>query len=210
MEKSDKQRSEQNMASWKEWKLSDILFGIIVPTVVASLIIIFPMWLGPAVSDFDETLSIIFVDGLGEAILIVAIPMFLGLLWNQWAGGASGFLLGSVYALYQNDQYVAYQYQWNDVSVLGYLICAMLTGYIAGALNKGSYSFRRMLIAGLVAGMMGGLILFWTFIISPLGMATDVPYTLFITFLPRIIYGVIVPIFATVFGWYGLTPRQMS
>lgn len=205
------------MASWKEWKLSDILFGIIVPVIVAALIIIFPVYLRPVLGDINPDLQFIIVDGLGEAILIVGIPMFLGLLWNQWAGGATGFLLGSIYAMYQNDQFVYYSvlapgygYVPNDISVLGYLVCAMLTGYIAGALNKGSFSFRRMLVSGLAAGIIGGLFLFWTWVISPLGMATDIPYTLFIMFLPRAIYGVLVPVFATVFGWYGLTPRQMS
>jgi len=205
------------MATWKEWKRGDIIFGIIVPCVVAFLIVIFPMELAPILRDIDPSgaLNSIFVDGLGEAILIVGVPMFLGLLWNQWVGGASGFLLGSVYALYANDAFAAAG-AWTesmmigDISNLGFVVCAMLTGYIAGALNRGSYSFRRMVIAGLVSGIIGGLFLLWTGIISPLGMVTDIPYVAFIIFLPRVIYGVIMPIFATVFGWYGITPRQMS
>ena len=200
------------MTSWKEWKRGDLIFGIIVPTVVALLIIAFPTVIGTALLNIDPsyTLNAILVDGLGEAILTVGIPMFLGLLWNQWAGGASGFLLGSIYALYVSDMFVYYDYGMGDISILGYLVCAMLTGYIAGALNRGSYSFRRMLIAGLVSAIIGGVFLLWTQLVSPLGMVTDVPYGVFITFLPRIIYGVLIPIFATVFGWYGLTPRQMS
>ena len=97
-----------------------------------------------------------------------------------------------------------------DISNLGFVVSAMLIGYMAGALNRDSYSFWRMLIAVLIAGIISALFMLWTGVISPLGMATDVPYTLFVTFLPRIIYGVIVPIFATVFGWFGITPRQMS
>ena len=205
------------MASWKEWKRGDIIFGIVVPAVVAFLIIIFPTELSRILRDIDPSggLNAIFVDGLGEAILIVGVPMFLGLLWNQWAGGASGFLLGSIYALYANDAFAASgiwteSMMIGDISNLGFVVCAMLTGYIAGALNRGSYSFRRMLIAGLVSGIIGGLFVLWTGIISPIGMVTDIPYVAFITFLPRIIYGVIIPIFATVFGWYGLTPRRMG
>jgi len=205
------------MTSWKEWKRGDIIFGIIVPCVVAFLIVIFPMELSPILRDIDPSgaLNAIFVDGLGEAILVVGIPMFLGLLWNQWAGGASGFLLGSIYALYVNDAFAAAgvwteSMMIGDISNLGFVVCAMLTGYIAGALNRGSYSFRRMVIAGLVSGIIGGLFLLWTGIISPIGMVTDIPYVAFIIFLPRIVYGVTIPIFATVFGWYGITPRQMS
>ena len=200
------------MTSWKEWKRGDILFGIIVPCAAALLIIGFPLTIGPALENIDPsfTLRSILVDGLGEAVLIVGIPMLLGLLWNQWAGGASGFLLGSIYALYVNDMFVFYQYAASDISNLGYVICAMLTGYIAGALNRGSYSFRRMVIAGLVAANIGGAFLLWTQIIAPLGMVTDIPYNVFITVLPRVIYGILIPVFATVFNWFGMTPRQMT
>ena len=37
---------------------------------------------------------------LEELTVIVAVPLMLGLVWNRWAGGASGFLMGSIYALY--------------------------------------------------------------------------------------------------------------
>jgi hypothetical protein len=217
------------MASWTDWKLSDIIWGIIVPCIVAFLIIIFPTELSPILENVDPggTLNAIFVNGLAEALLVVGIPMFAGLIWNQWAGGGSGFILGSIYALYANDAFVASGVYLEpvmaggmagDISNLGYVICAMLTGYIAGALNRNSYSFRRMLIAGLVGAFIGGLFLLWTQLISPFGMVTvDALFTgdlgqnsLFLTFLPRIIYGIIVPIFATVFGWFGITPRQMT
>ncbi|MDH5390458.1 MAG: hypothetical protein OEX10_04820 [Candidatus Bathyarchaeota archaeon] len=204
--------SEENMTSWKEWKSArDIIFGIVVPTVVALVIIGFPTVVAPALENIDPsyTLNAMLVDGLGEAILIVAVPMFLGLLWNQWAGGASGFLLGSIYALYWSIQYSALGYSPTDIGLLGYVVSAMLIGYMAGALNKGSYSFRRMLIAGIVSGVIGGLILLWTSIMSEVGMVTAIPHNLFIM-LPRMIYGVVLPIFATVFNWFGISPRQMG
>lgn len=205
------------MASWTEWKRGDLIFGIIVPILVAFVIVAFPTYLGPVLLDIDPeyTLNAIFVDGLGEAILTVGIPLFLGLLWNQWAGGASGFLLASIYALYVNDTFAAMglfgeNMMIGDISNLGYVICGILTGYMAGALNRGSYSFRRMLIAAFISAITGGLFLLWTQLISPFGMVTDLPYTLFITMLPRIIYAVIIPIFATVFNWFGITPKQMA
>lgn len=200
------------MTEAEKLRLSDILYGVVVPSIVAALIIIFPAHLKPAL---DPTLQAILVDGLAEAILIIAIPMLFGLLWNRWAGGASGFLLGSIYALYVNDMFVYYsasypQYAPNDISTLGYVVCAMLTGYMAGALNKGSFGLRRMLVAGLVSGIIGGFFLLWTQIISPLGMVTDIYYALFITLLPRIIYGIVIPIIAKVFIWYGVLPRRVS
>ncbi|MBC7131187.1 hypothetical protein H5T51_08285 [Candidatus Bathyarchaeota archaeon] len=193
------------------FKASDVLYAVIVPCIVAFLIIAFPHYLAPAL---DPTLRAIIVFGLGEAILIVAVPMLFGLLWNQWAGGASGFLLGSVYALYVNDSFAAAQ-AWTpdgmigDISNLGYVVCAMLTGYIAGALNKGSFSFKRMVGAALTGGIIGGLFLLYTQLISPFGMVTDVYYNLFVTLLPRIVYGIVIPIIAKVFSWYGLILRRM-
>jgi len=84
--------------------------------------------------------------------------MLIGLIWNQWAGGAAGFLLGSMYALWYSDILYAAQGK-NDFSVLGNLVSAMLIGYVAGALNKRSTSYRRLLTAGVIAGIMGSLII---------------------------------------------------
>ena len=216
--KEKKERNEQKMASWTDWKLSDILWGILIPCIVGFLIIIFPTELADILLDVDPsyTLNAILVDGFGEALLIVGIPMFAGLVWNKWAGGGAGFLLGSIYALFVNDTFAAAgafmpaSGMVGDISNLGYVVCAMLTGYIAGSLNRDSFSFRRMLIAGLIGGVIGGLFLLWTQLISPFGMVTDVPYSLFLNLLPRIIYGVIIPIFATLFGWFGISPKQMG
>lgn len=206
------------MASWTDWKLNDIIYGIILPLIAAFLIIIFPTVLADILIDVDPTfgLNAIFVDGLGEALLTVAIPLFAGLIWNKWAGGATGFLAGSIFALYVNDVYAASQMfdpvsmMVGDISNLGFVVSAMLVGFMAGALNRGSYSFRRMLIAALIAGCFSALIRLWTGVISPIGMVTDIPYNAFIYLLPRIIYAIIIPIFVTLFGWFGISPKQMT
>jgi hypothetical protein len=214
------------MATWTDWKLSDILWGIIIPVIAGFLIIIFPTELRSILSDVDSSgiLNSILVDGLGEALLTIGIPMFAGLLWNKWAGGGAGFLLGSIYALFVNDTFAAMgmldanTMMAGDISNLGYVVCAMLTGYIAGSLNRDSFSFRRMIIAGLIAGLIGGFFLLWTQLISPFGMTTvDALFTgdltenaLFLNLLPRIIYGFLMPLFATLFGWFGITPRSMG
>jgi len=193
------------MDAEKGFQVSDILYGVIVPCIVALLIIVFPAYLGPAL---DFTLRSIFVEGLAEAILIVAVPILLGLLWNQWAGGASGFLLGSIYALYRCTTYIYYGLSsyLNDIAILGYIVSGMLTGYVAGALNKGSTNFRKMLTCGIVSGIIGGVFLFWTQLMSPLKMVSLEGW--WIVFLPRIIYGIIMPIIAKVFTWYNVTPRR--
>jgi|YelNatPaOPRAMG01_1025707.scaffolds.fasta_scaffold18201_4 hypothetical protein len=196
------------------FKASDVIYAVIIPCIVAFLIIAFPFYLGPAL---DPTLRAILVYGLGEAILIIGVPMLFGLLWNQWAGGASGFLLGSIYALYVNDVFAAAQMYTpdgmiGDISNLGYVVCAILTGYITGALNKGSLGFKRMVASALTGGIIGGLFLLYAQLISPFGMVTfsNIGYNLFINLLPRIIYGIVIPIIAKVFSWYGLILRKTS
>ena len=214
------------MAEWTDWKVSDILWGIIIPIIVGFLIIIFPTELAKILMDVDPsyTLNAILVDGLGEALLTVGIPMFAGLIWNKWFGGSTGFITGSIYALYVNDTFAGAgifdpnSMMVGDISNLGYVVCAMLTGYMAGSLNRNSMSFRRMIIAALVGSIIGGLFLIWTQMISPVGMVTMdtlltgdiVNNSLFLNLLPRIIYAILVPLIATVFGWFDITPRRLA
>ena len=211
------------MASWTDWKLSDILWGIFIPVLVAFLIVIFPTTLAEILADVDPSLSLnaILVDGLGQAILTVGIPLFAGLIWNQWAGGAAGFLLGSIYSLYVNDVYsmmaamtggmaaTSSMGMVGDISTIGYLVGAMLVGYMSGALNKGSYSFRRMVVASLIASLVAAGFELWTGLISPLGMVNDPLYSGALIVLPKVIYAIIITIFVTLFGWFGISPKQM-
>jgi hypothetical protein len=209
------------MSSWTDWSLNDILWGIIIPVIIAFVIVIFPTELAALLTEIDPYMSLnaIFVDGLGEAILTTAIPLFAGLIWNQWAGGGTGFLLGSIYALYVNDAYSVMAATMGvgmtgmgmvgDISTLGYVVGAMLCGYMSGALNKGSYSFRRMVVAAMVAAIIASLFQLWTGLISPLGMVTDALYSGSLIILPKVIYAIIIPIFVTVFGWFGISPKQM-
>ena len=217
-----KERSEHKMTSWTDWKLNDIIYGIILPVIAAFLIIIFPTTIAELLLEVDPSfgLNAILVDGLGEALLVTAIPLFAGLIWNKWAGGGAGFLLGSIYALYVNDVYAAYVamgyiemsagFMVQEITNLGFVVSAMLVGYISGALNRGSYSFRRMLVSALIAGAIASAFQLWAGVISPISMATDIPYVGFTILLPKLIYGLIIPIFVTLFGWFGISPRQMT
>ena len=208
------------MSSWTDWKLNDIIWGIILPLIVGFLIIIFPQELAPILLDLDPsyTLNAILVDGLGEAILTIGIPLFAGLIWNKFAGGAAGFLCGSIYALFANDSivwgiaagwYVPTGMHATDIANLGFVVAAMMIGYMAGALNRGSYSFRRMLVASLIAAVICGFFQFWTASMSITMMVQDPIYSGFLIMLPKIIYAFIIPIFVTLFGWFGISPRQM-
>jgi len=86
------ENTNQTTHSWKDWKSKDLIFGVIVPTIVAFLIV------GIAMSSSVAAIALKYI--LLEAIVVVAVPMLIGLVWNQWAGGASGFLMGSLYTLF--------------------------------------------------------------------------------------------------------------
>jgi len=183
------EHSEKTTHKWSEWKLGDIIYGIAIPTIVALLIVGVSMVSTPSLIGLKYPLL--------EAIVVVGVPMLLGLIWNQWAGGASGFLLGSLYALYYSDQLYAAQGR-GDISLLGNLVSAMLIGYIAGALNKRSDNYRRMLIAGVTSGIMGSLFVLLVGQFSPIvGQATVGGVVL--VFLPRILSGILVPLIARAF-----------
>ena len=179
-------------------KISDALYGVMIPIVVAFLIVGIGMSASPAATGLKYTLL--------EAIVAVGVPMLIGLTWNQWAGGAAGFLMGSLYALYFADQVYASQGH-SDISLLGNLVSAMLIGYMAGALNKRSEDFRRMLISGVVATTIGGIFLFSLMQLSPSNVITGVDGFL-ITVATRTATGVLIPIIAKVCMWYGFTMNK--
>jgi hypothetical protein len=183
--------------SWREGKVADVIFGIVVPTLVALLIVGVSMLSTPSLVGLKYPLL--------EAIVIVGVPMLIGLIWNQWAGGASGFLLGSLYALFYADQLYAAQGS-TDISLLGNLISAMLIGYIAGALGKRSINLRRLMFAGLTAGVMGSVIIVVVSQFSPI-IGTSASGTLLI-FLPRILAGFIVPFIARAFLRHGASQSK--
>jgi biotin transporter BioY len=87
--------------------------------------------------------------------------------------------------------------------LIAYILSAMLIGFIAGSLNKGSEDFKRMLISGLVATTIGGIMLIGIFQIAPSNVVTGVDAILY-NVLPRMLMGVIIAVVAKVFFWYGM------
>lgn len=177
----------------KEGNLYNVLFGVVIPTIVAFLIV------GISMSSSAAAIGLKYI--LLEAIVVVGVPMLIGLVWNQWAGGASGFLMGSLYALYFADQVYASKGS-GDISLLGNLVSAMLIGYVAGALNKRSSSYKRMLIAGVTAGIVGSFVVVFSSnfssILGPATLGGSVT-----SFLPRVLAGIIVPLVARAFLTHG-------
>jgi hypothetical protein len=185
----------------RDIKLRDILLGIIAPLIVCLIIIWFPLN-EQNMMNLNPALQGIFVFGVQEVIMVVAVPMIVGLVWNKWAGGATGFLLGSIYALWYG-LYGSASPSWvHNMGLLGYILSAMLIGYIAGGLNKKSKQLSRLIVSGFIAALVGGLFLFLVDqFASPLYVYGS--YGLFITMTPRLIFGIVIPLIIWVVARHG-------
>jgi hypothetical protein len=189
--------------NWKQWSKNDIIFGIIVPVIVVLVIVAFAN-IRTILGGTMESLGIVIgiTMEITELTIIVGVPLMLGLVWNRWAGGASGFLMGTFYALYWSGSGVG-RMEGGGTILIAYILSAMLIGFMAGSLNKGSEDFKRMLISGLVASTTGGIMLIGIFQIAPSNVVTGVDAIIY-NVLPRMLMGVIIAAVAKVFFWYGM------
>jgi hypothetical protein len=217
MPKRNRRKGDKNMST-EPFKLKDLLYGLIVPILVAILIMLFPTVIGPAATSafgVDSPLPQILTHGFALMALF-AIPIILGLIWNKWAGGAAGFLLGTLYYLGYAGYYTAvinflpdYNMYRDPSFIGGYIVGGILIGYIAGALNNKSYSFKRMFASGMTAAVTVGVlqyVLNYTVSFAAYMTQNDPLYSLFTTMLPMVLLGVIGPVIAKVMMWYGLLP----
>jgi len=170
------------------------------------------------------TIAVILSQGFAQMI-VLGIPLVLGLLWNKWAGGAAGFIMGGMYyvaaagqynGLYSSMGVTTYNF-FGDISMLFYLVNAVLIGYIAGSLTNGSTNFKRMIGAGLTAAITTAVVqayMNYTVSLEPARLmaqgswVADPVNAFVIAFVPSIALGVIVPILAKVMTWYGLQPQR--
>jgi hypothetical protein len=191
---------------WKDWNRSDIVYGIAVPVVVVLLIVAISQLSRLFGGGFEGLSGVVLgiTMELQELVLIACVPLLLGLVWNRWAGGASGFLLGSIYALYWADSFHS---RGSGTVLLAYTLSAMLIGYMAGALNRRSDDFRRMIISGVAAATIGGFLLFGVFQLSPANVVTGIDGFL-LTVLSRTACGAVIPVIAKVFMWYGMAMNK--
>jgi len=222
-----------------KFKLADIFYAIIIPLILVFLIFFLAIYINPGGNYHwiggTDVIAIIFTQGFAQMI-ILGVPLVLGLLWNKWAGGAAGFITGGIYYLaeagYSNGAYAAalgaakafniYNF-YGDMSMLSWLVLAVVVGYMAGALNNGSMNFKRMLGAGLTAAIIVAVIqayFNYTYSLSPaktmnhnMWSSTQylgVPglYAFVLQFIPNIALGVVIPIIAKVMTWYGLQPMR--
>jgi hypothetical protein len=212
----------------EKFKMKDLALGLIIPVVVGILIVIFPAVLRPILDGaFPASGSYAFVTVIlthGFALMVMfAIPILLGLVWNKWAGGAAGFICGTLYYLAYAGYYsvgIVADYGapyypggfYRDPSFIGdYIVGGVLIGYIAGALNNGSFNFKRMLGAGMTAAVTVGVftyILNYTVSFGAWMTQKDPLFSLFTTMLPMILLGVIGPVVSKVMTWYGAYPQR--
>ena len=211
----------------EKFKISDILYGIVIPLILVLLIYVLAIYVNPnglqhilGQSGTGGTIAIIFTQGFAQMI-ILGVPLVLGLLWNKWAGGAAGFIMGGMYYVATAGLYTGY-YQstynfYGDISILFWLVNAVIIGYMAGSLNNGSTNFKRMLGAGLTASVIVAVIqayMNYYIALEPSRLmgqelwATDLGQALLINFVPNIALGIIVPIIGKVMTWYGLQPMK--
>lgn len=212
----------------ERFKVKDIFDGIIIPIILVLLIFVLAVFVNPSGSyhvlgleGLTGTIAVIFTQGFAQMI-VLGIPLVMGLLWNKWAGGGAGWIMGSIYYLASAGLYTGYYTQaggynfFGDISMLFYLVNAIIIGYMAGALNNRSTSFKRMLGAGLTAAIITAVIqvfMNYNYSLPPAqtmarGLWADPVYGFVLAFVPSIALGVIVPILAKVMTWYGIQPLR--
>lgn len=201
--------------------LSGILWGLVIPLIIGIVIVLFPAVLRPALDSWFPPptmesagspysfLTVIFTHGFATMV-VLGVPLFLGLNWSKWAGGAAGFVTGTLYYIAfagYNIQYSIINYGsspnlYADPSFIGnYIVGGILIGYIAGALNNKSFSFKRKLGAGLTAALTVGIFTFilnYTVSFAAWMTQGDPGFALFTALLPMIILGIIVPVISKI------------
>ncbi len=202
-------------------KLGTILWGLIIPLIIGIVIVIFPAVIRPLLdSAFPPPsatsmgspyafLTVILTHGIA-LMVVLGVPVFVGLTWNQWAGGVTGFITGTLYYVafagyniqYSVINYGASQNLYADPSFIGnYIVGGILVGYIAGALNNRSMRIKRMFGSAITAALAIGIfqyILNYTVSFAAFMTRADPITALWQTLLPLVILGIIIPFIARI------------
>ena len=108
----------------QKFRIVDILYGIIIPLVLFLLIFLLTIFVNPNGqyhifgngTDLLSTVGVILTQGFAEMI-VLGIPLVLGLLWNKWAGGAAGFIMGGAYYMASAGLYNGYYASYGTDSI---------------------------------------------------------------------------------------------
>ncbi len=94
-----------------KFKLADIFNGIIIPIILVLLIFFLAIYVNVSgtyhILGATNTIAVILTSGFAQMI-VLGIPLVLGLLWNKWAGGAAGFIMGGMYYVASAGLYNGY------------------------------------------------------------------------------------------------------
>jgi len=201
-----------------KFTLNTLLWGLVIPLIIGIVIVLFPAVLRPALDSWFPPptmtnpngspyafITVIFTHGFASMVCL-GVPLFLGLNWSKYAGGAAGFVMGTLYYVAfagYNIQYSIINFGsspnlYADPSFIGnYIVGAILIGYMAGALNSKSFSFKRKLGSSLTAAITVGIfqfVLSYTVAFGAWMAQADPGFTLFTALLPMVILGIVVPI----------------
>jgi len=204
-------------------KLNTILWGLVIPLIIGIVIVLFPVVIRPALDAWFPPpnmttgdpgspyafLTVIFTHGFASMV-VLGVPLFLGLNWSKYAGGAAGFIMGTLYyvafagynIMFSINNFGSSPNLYADPSFIGsYIVGAILIGYIAGALNSKSFSFKRKLGSSLTAALTVGIfqfVLSYTVAFGAWMAQADPGFTLFTALLPMVILGIVVPIISRI------------
>jgi ACR3 family arsenite efflux pump ArsB len=185
--------------TWKKWTKNDLVYGIILPVIAIFVIVLISKL--QAIVGGEPGIVLGLTMEILELTVIVGVPLALGLLWNQWAGGCSGFLMGTFYALYWSSAFQGVN--GSGTVLMAYILSPMLIGYMAGALNKRSGDFKRLLLVSVVSCTIGGVVMFGIFQLSTANVVTGAT-GFALTVLARIIAAVLTAIVVKIFFSYGM------
>ena len=161
----------------EKFKLKDLLYGLIVPLLVGLLIVAFPAVIRPALDGFFPPpdmvtgaagsdwafITVIFTQGF-SLMVVFAIPLLLGMLWNKWAGGAAGFIMGTLYYV----AFAGYNMATNAINFLPYVISTVhsdpnnIAAAVASAksMTPNLYAdpsfIGNYIVCGILIGYIGG------------------------------------------------------
>ena len=141
------------------WTFRDFFNEILVPIIFGITIILMATVVRDALRPSHPWEDII-TFGFIENILVIGLPVLLGIGYNRWAGGGAGFILTLLYLLTMQAIYPGSSF---DRSYVGLITANMLTGYLAGALNRGSESIKRCISSALIAAWSMSFIAFFMY-----------------------------------------------
>ena len=221
------------MTEPEKFKLGDLKWGLVIPLIIGIVIIAFPAIIRPALDSWFPPGDAMGVGASPYAFLtpilthtrawvvMLGVPLFLGLTWNKWAGGAAGFVTGTLYYIASAGWNIFFSMKnygiemtpnlYGDASFISLIVNAILIGYIAGALNKKSMRIKRMLGASLTASITVGVVQYVLINTVAYGawMASGsfdaVLKAVGSTILPALIAGIIVPFIARISAGSELT-----